>query len=367
MTASQPPDFSSPPPFAQPYYRPTLIAAIAASAGVVIGSLGTWVHFMMFSVGGLDFASWGVVTLILGCISGAGLGANLYWTRISPTPQWASPLAWAAAVAGVACLTDAFINIGRIITVPKSNLFGVPIGVSVGWGLWLVGFSSAVLCVTASIVAVQIGKRPELDQPVSDFASPNGWRWAAIILSTVILIGGFIYAFTNPWSGNGGSGQGIGMPSFPNLFGDSKSATTSPTTTVKAGQAAQVGGLSFTVTRVVRKQSVGDTDSFLHFNADGIYEIVYYTVSNTGNQPESVDSMSQKLFINDREYRSDMMASQNADRRVRGSASLNPGFTADVLVVFDVPPGSPNGVLEVHTDSYSDNGVARIDLTSAPS
>jgi hypothetical protein len=77
--------------------------------------------------------------------------------------------------------------------------------------------------------------------------------------------------------------------------------------------------------------------------------------------------MNQKLFINDREYRPDTMASENADRRITDSASLNPGFTADVLVVFDVPYSSPNGVLEVHTDSYSDNGVARIDLSSAPS
>jgi hypothetical protein len=363
MAAPKPPDSSASPPSAQAYYRPTLIAAIAASAGVIIGSLGTWAHFMVFSVGGTDFANWGVATLILGSIALAGLSANLYWTRTSQTPQWASPLAWAAAVAGVACLTDAFINIGRIITAPKTNLFGVPIGVGVGWGLWLVGFSSAVLCVTASIVATQIGKPLELDQPVGGLASPNGWRLAAIVLSTVIVVVGVVYAFTNPFSRDG---EGIGMPSFPNPFGNSSSTTTSPPTTVKAGQTVQVGGLSFTVTRVVRKQSVGDPDSFLQFNADGIYEIVYYTVSNTGNQPGSVNSMNQKLFINDREYRSEMMASENADRRVRDGASLNPGFTADVLVVFDVPPSSPNGVLEVHTDSYSDSG-ARIDLSSAPS
>jgi Domain of unknown function (DUF4352) len=119
------------------------------------------------------------------------------------------------------------------------------------------------------------------------------------------------------------------------------------------------------VTRVTRQQSVSDSDSFVHFTADGIYEIVYYTVSNVGDEPGSVDSMGQKLFINGREYASDMMASENADRHVRANAFLNPGFTADVLVAFDVSPDSPNGELEVHTSSFSDNG-ARIDLSYAP-
>ncbi len=205
---------SASPPLAQPYYLPTLIAAIAASAGVIIGSLGTWAHFMVFSIGGLDFSNWGVATLILGCISVAGLSANFVWTRTSPTPQWACPLAWAVAVAGVACLTDASINVGRIVAAPKGNLFGVPIGVGVGWGLCFVGFCSAVLCVTASIVAVQIGKRLDLDQPIGGFASPNRWWLVAGIVSAVVVVGGLIYAFTSPFSGIGDAGQGTGMPSF---------------------------------------------------------------------------------------------------------------------------------------------------------
>jgi archaellum component FlaG (FlaF/FlaG flagellin family) len=110
---------------------------------------------------------------------------------------------------------------------------------------------------------------------------------------------------------------------------------------------------------------VGDPDDMFNYQtAHGVYEIVYYTVNNVGNEPESVDSMSQKLFIDNREYSSDMMASENVSRQVRDSAFLNPGFSADLVVAFDVPTGSREGVLEVHTSSFSDKG-ARIDLSNA--
>lgn len=291
----------------------------------------------------------------------------MFWEHTPFDSRWAVPVAWGIATAGVACLTDAAINIIRIMMIPKGSFFGAPIGVSAGWGLWLVAFSSAVMSVTAGVVAMQITKIVELHRPLGESGRswPERWRWAAIITSVIIAISGITYAFTNPWGGNGDSGPVAGMPSLSNPFGDATSTPNAPTTTVNAGQAVQVGGLSFSVTRVVRQQSVGDTDSFLHTNADGIYEIVYYTVSNTGDQPGSVSSMHQKLFIDGREYAPSMMASENADRHVRESASLNPGFTADVLVVFDVPPGSSTGVLEVHTDSYSDSG-ARINLSGAP-
>jgi hypothetical protein len=54
--------------------------------------------------------------------------------------RWALSAAWAVAVAGVACVTDAVINIVRIMTMPRANAFEVTIGVSAGWGLWLVAF-----------------------------------------------------------------------------------------------------------------------------------------------------------------------------------------------------------------------------------
>jgi hypothetical protein len=241
-------------------------------------------------------------------------------------------------------------------------MFGVPLGPSIGWGLWLVGFSAAIMCVTTAVVAMQISKLCDVSRPSgrSGTSWTSGWMAAAVLVSAIIVVAGTIYGATHRFSGDQGSSSG--MPWFPNPFSTSESSQQMQT--VSAGQHVRVGGLEFVVSRVTRQQSVGDPDSFLHFKADGIYEIVYYTVNNVGNEPESVDAMSQKLFIDNREYSSEMMASENISSQVKASASLNPRFSADLAVAFDVPTDSPKGVLEVHTSSLSDKG-ARIDLSNA--
>jgi hypothetical protein len=350
------------------YQRGSVITALAASAGVIVGSLGPWVHVMLFSAGGVDFGNWGIATLILGAVSGLALLNELYWLRGPATPRWAVPVAWAAAVAGLACVTVAVMNIVRLMTIPKENFLGASIGPEVGWGLWLLVFAAASLAVASTIVALQAAKRLNLNWPPSPTTWTNGWRWGAIVTSAVIVISAIVYASVNPWRGEGNSAQPPGLPSFPNPFGSETSAPATPTPTVRAGQEVRVGGLAFTVTRVTRQQSVGDPDDTFSFSkADGIYEIVYYTVRNVGNDSESVDSMSQKLFIDGRKYDSDMTASENADRWAKNSASLNPGLSADLVVAFDIPPDSAKGQLEVHTSSFFSEGGARIDLANAPS
>jgi hypothetical protein len=353
-------------PNANPYHRGSVITALAASAGVIVGSLGPWVHVMLFSVGGLDFGNWGIATLILGSVSGVALLNELYWLRGPATPRWAVPVAWAAAVAGLACVTDAVMNIVRLMTIPKGNFLGASIGPEVGWGLWLLVFAAASLAVASTIVALQVAKRLNLNWPPVPTSWTNGWRWGAIVASAVIVISAIVYASVNPWRGEENSAQPPGLPSFPNPFGSETSTSATPTPTVSAGQEVRVGGLAFIVTRVTRQQSVGDPDDIFHFNADGIYEIIYYTVRNVGNDSGSVDSMSQKLFIDGHKYDSDMMASENADRRAKNSTSLNPGLSADLVVAFDIPPDSAKGQLEVHTSRFSEGG-ARIDLANAPS
>jgi hypothetical protein len=117
------------PPNAAPYYRPTLFVAVAASAGVVVGSIAPWMHVVLFGdVGGLDVQSWGLATLILGAASGVALFTLLFWGSTPFNPRRAVPLAWGVALAGVVCLTDAVMNIVRIMTLEKPEIFGVTIG-----------------------------------------------------------------------------------------------------------------------------------------------------------------------------------------------------------------------------------------------
>jgi hypothetical protein len=108
-------------------------------------------------------------------------------------------LAWAAAVAGVACVSYAVPFLIRIMTIPKANFFGIPVGAGVGWGLWLLALSSVVLSVAATIVATHIAHDVEGlpgrgRQPQTVWT--NAWQWAAIIASAVIVVSGTYYFWT---------------------------------------------------------------------------------------------------------------------------------------------------------------------------
>jgi hypothetical protein len=217
------------------YYRPTLFVAMAASAGVVVGSLGTWANVLLFTVGGLDFQNWGTATLILGLVSAFAILIVTFWSQAPFDPRWAVPLAWGIAVVGVACLTDAVINIVRLMTVPKGNIFGVPIGVSSGWGLWLVAVSSAIIAVAGTIIATQIARSDDLHQHLAESSGSwtDRWRWAAAVVSAIIVLAGIVYGVTNPWKNDGDSStsSATALPSFPSFPSFSVSPTTSSFTT----------------------------------------------------------------------------------------------------------------------------------------
>jgi hypothetical protein len=138
-----------------PLYLPNLIAAIVASLGVVIGSLGPWMTFLVFSRSNVDGD--GMFTLVLGIVAAAALFALFNVGRLRPDSGWMVPLACAGVVAGVICVAIAVIDVFGVVN-RKTELFGQTVGPQVGWGLWLVLIGSLVLIATSLIVAVQIPK-----------------------------------------------------------------------------------------------------------------------------------------------------------------------------------------------------------------
>jgi hypothetical protein len=100
----------------QPDYRPLVIAAIGASVGVMVGSVGQWVTAVMFAVNGLDWGEWGITALTLGAFSGIAMTIEFCWPR---NVRWGVPITWAVAVAGVALLSYAVPFGVRIMTLPR--------------------------------------------------------------------------------------------------------------------------------------------------------------------------------------------------------------------------------------------------------
>jgi len=68
--------------------------------------------------------------------------------------EWAA-LRWGVPVIGVLCVAISVYDLFEVTSI-TAEFFGEPIGVQVGWGLWLLLISSAVLCLTSSSVV----KRP---------------------------------------------------------------------------------------------------------------------------------------------------------------------------------------------------------------
>lgn len=128
-------------------YLPNLIAALVASVGIVIGSIGPWATFMALSRNGLSGD--GVFTLILGIASTIAMFTILSRGGISRIGD-----RWIGVGAGVICLVISLVDIMNI-SAQTTELFDRTIGAQVGWGLWLTGLCSAVLCLTGLTVAKQ--------------------------------------------------------------------------------------------------------------------------------------------------------------------------------------------------------------------
>ncbi|MDT5127716.1 MAG: hypothetical protein QOH54_3360 [Mycobacterium sp.] len=154
----------------------------------------------------------------------------------------------------------------------------------------------------------------------------------------------------------------IGASTFTLLVGCGVPDTPSPS--ASQGQEARDGKLGFTVRDVSQVDSVGDPyDPFAYQKAKGVFEVIRLTVRNVGNESQSFDAFAQKLVINGKQFDYNSDASGNVDTKVSHSVSHNPSLQSDAVMVFDVPSGSPLGVLEVHDSMFSSG--ATIDLVGA--
>jgi hypothetical protein len=181
------------PPEVASYFRPIVIAGIAACLGIVVGSIGPWLRVYTFSANGLDIDGWGNATLTLGAVSGVVLATDVEFRRSRSGAKWAVPLACGVFVAGTACLAVAIVT-SVVFASVSTDVLGASIEVHAGWGLWLVGFCSAGLCVIAAIVAVGAGREvPDATDPRQG-AWVAVWWWAAVAASTIIVLCAAAYA-----------------------------------------------------------------------------------------------------------------------------------------------------------------------------
>jgi hypothetical protein len=165
----------APAPGPSTLYLPNLIVAMVASVGIVIGSLGPWLTFLVFNRTAADGD--GAITLVLGIVALVvlfaifNLGRNRKKTGIAA-------LGCVAALAGLGAFVVGVVDAVEV-TSRRVELFGRTVGAQIGWGLWLVLISSLVLTVTAIIVVKQVphGGDPALARWLRDREQADLARW----------------------------------------------------------------------------------------------------------------------------------------------------------------------------------------------
>lgn len=153
----------SPPPRREGWVRlpgergTQLIVALVSAALMVVGGLGPWVRFGVFSAAGTEGDGWFLI--------GAGLVAGYLLVRLNSKEGQADRWTWLVPVAGA---VGAIVGLYHVVDLLKTEL------VSVGWGLWI-GVGASIVLVGVSVHLI----RPIARQPV-----------LAALVSVLVVAGG---------------------------------------------------------------------------------------------------------------------------------------------------------------------------------
>jgi len=163
-----------------PLYLPNLIAALVASAGIVIGSLGPWLTFLVFDRSNTDGD--GKYTLVAGNLATAALFVVAILGRSRPVKtERMARLCRVPIVVGVLTFVVGAIDAHEVLS-RHVEMFGQTLGPQIGWGLWMVLVMSVVLVVTAGVVANQSRKLADDDELVASWRDhpvppmPTPWQ-----------------------------------------------------------------------------------------------------------------------------------------------------------------------------------------------
>lgn len=128
-------------------YSLTLIVALIASIGVIVGSIGPWATFMAFTKLGIEGD--GAFTLVAGALAAMAL-----FKMLTGQGKANIVIRCTSAIAGAVSIIIALVSMDEVSSL-NSEVLGKTVGAQVGWGLWLVLLSAIVLCFNGTTVAKQ--------------------------------------------------------------------------------------------------------------------------------------------------------------------------------------------------------------------
>lgn len=151
-----------------------------------------------------------------------------------------------------------------------------------------------------------------------------------------------------------GSGSSTSSSGGKNSSGSGSSGSAAP----GIGAKVRDGKFQFVVASVSHTKAVGDVAQGLGDTASGKYTVLHLTVTNIGDQAQTLDDSAQ--FVYDARGRQ-FSASTSADIDGNDSNSggvflnqVNPGGTVHGKVYFDVPKGDTAVRAVLHDSTFSD-------------
>jgi hypothetical protein len=184
-------------------------------------------------------------------------------------------------------------------------------------------------------------------------------RWWAITLGVLVVL------IVVPSLVGGGSGTQSTAPAGVS----SASPSAAPSATADAapeaagdqdadatiGDRVRDGKFEFVVTKVQpTKSSIGS--QYVNKKAQGKFVLVNITVTNIGDEPQSLFGDNQYLYQGDRKFSADTEAALYLDDSNTIYEEINPGNTVKGILVFDVPKNIKPERIELH-DSMLSGGV----------
>lgn len=172
----------------------------------------------------------------------------------------------------------------------------------------------------------------------------RAWPWVLLSLGVAIiaLVGGCAALL----GGGGGGGEAVTPTSKATHTG----------TTVRIGDKVRDGKFEFVVTSITHQKSVGP--SMLKETAKGRYAIVHLTVTNIGDEAQTLDDSAQ--YVYDTKGRK-FSADSAADIALGGDSGesntwfeqINPGTTVKGRIAFDMPKTDKPVRIELHDSAFS--------------
>jgi hypothetical protein len=172
---------------------------------------------------------------------------------------------------------------------------------------------------------------PQAPTPLAVPPRSNRKVWPWLVIGLVVLMFG---------------GCTTMCSSIANEAGDSRAGQS----TAKLGERVSDGKFSFYV------MDQGKVDSGPIPTPRGEWYYVTLAVTNIANEPQSFFVQNQKLIDSQgREYAADAMAALRMNEDAM-ALNLGPGFSINVRVPFDIPPGTQPEYIVVHDSALSGGG-----------